>query len=88
VAAQRGLGLILITIVVGLVVGSLLGELLGHLLPAGRVQDFLVRGPTVGLTPPATLDLRLVSLTLGLAFKVNVVGVLGILISAVALRRL
>jgi hypothetical protein len=88
VATNRGVGLILITIVAGLVIGSLLGELLGHLLPPGRVQNFLVRGPTIGLTPPVTLDLRLVTLTLGVAFKVNVVGVLGILIAVLALRRL
>ena len=87
-AAQRGLGLTLVVIAAGLVVGSLLGELMGRLLPAGRIQDFLVGGPTIGLTPPATLDLRLVSLTLGVAFKVNVVGVVGILVSALTLRRL
>jgi hypothetical protein len=88
VAAQRGLGLTLVVIVAGVVVGSLLGELLGRVLPAGRVQDLLVGGPMIGLTPPATLDLRLVSLTLGLAFKINVVGVLGLVVSALTLRRL
>jgi Domain of unknown function (DUF4321) len=88
VAAQRGLGLTLVVVVAGVVVGSLLGELMGRALPAGRVQDFLVGGPMIGLNPPATLDLRLMSLTLGLAFKVNVVGVLGRVVSALTLRRL
>jgi hypothetical protein len=78
----------MLIVVAGLVVGSLLGELLGSLLPAGWIQELLTRGPTVGLAPPATLDLRLVSLTVGVALKVNVVGVLGILIAALALRRL
>jgi hypothetical protein len=87
VAAQRGLGLILLVIVAGLVVGSLLGELLGR-LTTGWLQDLLTSGPTIGLTPPVTLDLRLIALTLGVAFKVNVVGVLGILIAAFTLRRL
>lgn len=87
-AAQRGLGLTLVVVIAGAVVGSLLGELLGRALPAGWAQDFLVGGPMIGLTPPATLDLRLVSLTLGLAFKVNVVGVLGLVVSALTLRRL
>lgn len=87
-AASRGLGLVMLIVVAGLVVGSLLGELLGSLLPAGWIQELLTRGPTVGLAPPATLDLRLVSLTVGVALKVNVVGVLGILIAALALRRL
>ncbi len=82
-AAQRGFGLVLLIVVAGLVVGSLLGS-----LTTGWLQDFLTKGPTIGLTPPVTLDLRLIAFTLGIAFKVNVVGVLGILISAVTLRRL
>lgn len=87
-ATSRGLGLVVLIVVVGLVIGSLLGELFGQLLPAGWLQDLLTRGPTVGLTPPATVDLRLVSLTFGLVLKVNLVGVLGVVIAALALRRL
>jgi hypothetical protein len=85
---QRRIGLILLVVVAGLVVGSLLGELLGSLLPAGRVQDLITRGPTIGLTPPATLDLRFLTFTFGLSLKVNLVGVIGIVIAALTLRRL
>lgn len=86
-AEKRGVGLILLVVVVGLVVGSLLGELLGGLLPSGRAQEFITRGPTIGLNPPATVDLHFLSFTLGLVFKVNLVGILGILLAAFALRR-
>ena len=86
--AQRGVGLVLLVVVVGLVVGSLLGELLGALLREGWVQDVLTRGPSIGLTTPATLDLRFVSLTLGFSLKVNLVGLIGVVIAALALRRL
>ncbi len=87
-AAQRGLGLVLVAIVAGLVIGSLLGELLGQLVGAGWARDLLTRGPTIGLTTPATLDLRLLSITFGVAFRVNVVGFLGIFIAALILRKL
>jgi hypothetical protein len=87
-AAPRNIGLILVVVVVGLVVGSLLGELLGSLLPAGRAQDLLTRGPTIGLTPPATLDLHFLAFTLGLSLKVNLIGVIGIVIAVFTLRRL
>jgi hypothetical protein len=70
------------------VVGSLLGQLFGYLLPSGRFRDLLSGGPTIGLTPPATLDLSLLVLTLGFAVKVNLAGVLGIVIAALTLRRL
>lgn len=87
-AAQRGLGLVLLIVVAGLVVGSLLGELFGYFLPSGWLQDLLTRGPTIGLTSPVTLDLALFSITFGFVLKVNLVGVLGILIAALTLRRL
>jgi len=42
----------------------------------------------IGLTPPATLDLRFLSITFGLSLKVNLVGVIGIVVAALTLRRL
>lgn len=87
-AGGRGAGLILLVVVAGLVVGSLLGELLGSLLPSGAVRDLISRGPTIGLTPPATLDLRFLAVTFGVTLKVNLVGVVGVVIAAFALRRL
>ena len=84
---HRGLGLLLLAIVVGLVFGSLLGELLAQFVAAPWLKDALTRGPMLGLTPPATLDLRLLSVTFGIVFKVNVVGVLGILAALVIVRR-
>jgi hypothetical protein len=87
VAAHRGLGLLLVALVAGLVVGSLLGELLGQLVGSPWLKELLTRGPSVGLTPPATLDLRLLSVTFGVVFKVNVVGVIGIVIALIAVRR-
>lgn len=85
---SRGLGLVLLVLLMGLVVGAFLGELLGALLPRGFWQTILTHGPTIGLTSPATLDLRFLSFTLGLALKVNVVAVIGVVLAAVALRRL
>jgi hypothetical protein len=69
------------------VVGSLLGEILGSLLPAGRPQDLISRGPTIGLNPPVTVDLRFLAMTFGLTLRVNLVGVAGVVLAALALRR-
>ena len=84
--AQRGIGLLLLVLVAGLLIGSLLGEIAGGFL-SGWPRDLFTRGPTIGLTSPATLDLRFLSLTFGLALKVNLVGVLGIVLAALTLRR-
>ena len=86
--SSRGLGLILMIVVAGLVVGSLLGEIVASLLPTGIIQDVLTKGPQIGLAPPATLDLRFIALTFGMLLKVNVVGILGVILAALALRKL
>lgn len=86
--AGRGFGLLLLILLVGGVIGSFLGELLGGLLPAGWWQDLLTKGPTVGLVTPATFDLKFLSLTIGLALKVNLVAILGLIVATVALRKL
>jgi hypothetical protein len=86
--ARRGVGLVLLLVVVGLVIGSLFGELLAWVVPGGSIHDMLTRGPTIGLTSPLTLDLRFLSLTFGFSLKVNVVGVLGVIVAALILRRL
>jgi len=87
-AAQRRIGLIFLVVIAGLVVGSLLGEILGSLLPAGRSQDFISRGPTIGLNPPVTIDLRFLAMTFGLSLKINLMGVAGVVLAALALRGL
>jgi hypothetical protein len=86
-AAQRGIGLILLVFVAGLVVGSLLGELLASILPVWLGQDLIAKGPTIGLNPPSTLDLRFLALTFGFTIKVNLVGIIGIIIAALTFRR-
>ena len=48
----------------------------------------ITRRPTIGLTPPATVDLRFLAMTFGPSLKVNLVGVVGIVLAAVTLRRL
>jgi hypothetical protein len=88
VAAHRGLGLLLVAIIAGLVIGSLLGELIAQVVSAPWLRDLLTRGPTIGLTTPATLDLKLLAVTFGAVFKVNVVGVIGIILAVVIFRRL
>ena len=86
-AAQRRIGLIFLVVIAGLVLGSLLGEILGSFLPAGRAQDLISRGPTIGLNPPVTVDLRFLAMTFGLTMKINLVGVAGVVLAALTLRR-
>ncbi|MEK7879698.1 MAG: DUF4321 domain-containing protein [candidate division NC10 bacterium] len=86
--AQRGVGLIVLILLVGAVIGSFLGALAGTLLSEGWLQSLLTRGPPVGLKTPATLDLQFLTVSLGLALKVNLAALLGLIFAALILRRL
>ena len=85
---HRSLGMLVLAIVVGLVFGSLVGELLAQFVSSSWLKDVLTRGPMLGLTPPMTLDLRLLAVTFGIVFKVNVVGVIGIVVALIIVRRI
>lgn len=82
---KRSLGWILIVILLGAVMGSILGEVLGLILPEGVVRDFFLRAAQFSVGP-ATLNLIVLTCTLGLTLKLNVIAVLGIVLAAYFLR--
>jgi hypothetical protein len=76
-AAQRGIGLIILVILAGLVVGSLL-ESFGSLFRLATPANSSL-GPMIGLMPPATIDLRF--LADARPVSANLVGVAGIVLA-------
>ncbi|MBN1543034.1 DUF4321 domain-containing protein [candidate division KSB1 bacterium] len=79
------LGWVLVTLLLGALMGSALGQVLGLVLPAGVVKEFFLRSIAFGFSP-ATIDLSLITLTLGFTFQLNVIGVIGIILAAYILR--
>ena len=69
----------------GLLIGSGLGEVLGFVLPDGVVRLFFLKSAEFSFGP-LPVDLSFIKVTLGLAFKINIIGVIGILISAYILK--
>ena len=65
--------------------GTVLGEVLAYILPEGVVKEFFLRSAEFGLGP-ATLNLVILTFTLGFSIKLNVISVLGIGIAAYFLR--
>ena len=61
---------ILVLLISG-IVGNLLGIFLGALLPQGSVNDVLARSVDIGLDPPLSIDLWIVSLSLGFQLRLN-----------------
>jgi Na+/H+-dicarboxylate symporter len=82
---KKNLWWILLVLVLGALVGSALGEVLALILPAGVVRDFFLRAAEFSVGP-AEINLVVVRFTLGFAMKLNISGVLGILLVGYILR--
>ena len=67
----------LAVLLLGALLGSVLAGLLGALLGDGPIMGFLTRTWTLGLDPPAALDLKVLSLTLGATVEVGVLTLVG-----------
>ena len=78
---------VVVVIVVGSLVGIVIGKLCNIWAPDGNLTALVNTGINTGLQP-ATLDLSLIELTIGLVFKFNIAGVIGIFISAVIYKQL
>lgn len=81
----RKLGIFVLWLIAGAVIGSVVGQLLGLILPEGVVRQFFLSEASIGISP-TTVDLAVITVTLGLSLKINVVGVLGILFAGYYFR--
>lgn len=82
---KKSTAFIIFIIIIGALIGTAIGEVIGILVPEGVVQDFFLKSASASIGP-GTLDIILLTITLGFSFKLNVMGVIGILIAAYALR--
>jgi len=82
---KKGWLFYIVVLFVGALIGSALGELLAFVLPGGVVQDFFLRSATASLGP-GTLNIVILTITVGFSIKINITAVIGILIAAYALR--
>ncbi len=82
---KKSLGFIILILVIGALIGSALGEVIGLVLPDGVVKQAFIKSVT-GTAGPATIDLLLFTFTIGFAIKLNVIGVVGIIIAAYLVR--
>ncbi len=79
---------LLVILILGALIGSVIGEVVGALFPGGYVAAVFSKGVTPGLSPPAVLDLKVLTLTLGLTMKINLASLLGIVLALLVYRKL
>lgn len=73
---------LVVILILGALIGTALGELIAYLVPGGIVERIFSQGITPGLQPPATLDLKILSLTFGFTVRINLSSLLGLLLGA------
>ena len=79
---------LLVIIILGALIGSVIGEVIATLAPGGLLERIFSRGINPGLTPPAVLDLKVLTLTFGLTMKVNLSSLLGIVLALLIYRKI
>lgn len=71
---------LLIFVLIGGLLGGILGEILHVMAPHGMIQNIFATHFTPGISPPLTIDLILVKLTLGFSLKINLISILGMFV--------
>ena len=84
--SKRTLGKLLTMIFLGAFIGTMLGKVIALLMPAGVVKDFFLIAWEPTILAPTPLDLGILTLTLGITFDVNVVGLIGVFVAVYILK--
>ncbi len=79
--------ILIVVLILGALIGTVAGEVIGAFVPGGAVERIFSRGITTGLSP-ATLDLKVISLTVGFLVKINLASVLGIGLALLLYKKL
>lgn len=74
---KKTLWLLLLFILIGALLGGILGEILKTISPEGPLRNIFTHGFHIGITPPITFDLRVISFTIGFTLRANLLTILG-----------
>ncbi len=73
-------GLFLFFLLAGGLLGGILGEVLRAIFPEGHLTSLFLKGFPVGIHPPLTIDLHVLTFTFGFAIQINLFVFLGIIL--------
>ena len=87
--AGQSVGSMILFTDVGGLVGTLLAGILGRLFGGGGfIRTLLTDGVSFGLKPPVTINLRVLTLSFGFAFRITLLGVVGLVLGVYLYRKL
>lgn len=79
---------LLVIVVLGALIGSVIGEVIATLSPGGFLEKVFSKGVNPGISPPAVLDLKVVSLAFGFTIKINLASLLGVVLALFIYKKL
>jgi ABC-type antimicrobial peptide transport system permease subunit len=79
--SKKSVGILLVLLLAGALIGSLLGDALGGIIP------FLQESKSLGF-PATTIDLVVLTFTIGFTMKLNAASILGFILAYFAYRRI
>jgi hypothetical protein len=71
-------------ILIGAISGSLIGELLGDNINALK---FLKNTYTIGMSSPMLIDFKVLAVTFGINFNINIMSIIGIVLAIILYRK-
>ncbi len=77
----------IVVLILSGIVGNLLGVFLGAVLPEGSLHDALSRSKAFGLHPPLSIDLWIVSVSIGFNVKLNICGLLFMILGLILYKK-
>ncbi len=81
---KKGTLTFILILISGLVIGGLIGDTLGGI----PFLTWLNYGKQIGLNPPFSLDLSFFTLQLGMTIKLNIAGILGMIIAIIIYKKI
>ncbi|NMM64529.1 DUF4321 domain-containing protein [Clostridium sp. P21] len=82
--AEKSISFLWFIIFLGAVCGSLIGDILGNNL---SFLSFLRNSYTIGTSTPISLNLKVMIVTLGLNFNINIMTIIGIIMAIILYKR-
>ncbi|MCB2292513.1 DUF4321 domain-containing protein [Clostridium algoriphilum] len=83
-SAEKKSSYFIFFILLGAISGSFIGELLGDNMNA---LEFLKSTYTIGMSNPMLIDLKVLSITFGINFNINIMSIIGIILSIILYRK-
>lgn len=83
-SANKSTGFLIFVLLLGGIAGSLIGDFLGSNI---RMLQFLRNVYKIGTSNPITLDLKVVSLSFGLNFNINLMAIIGLIVAIIFYRK-